>query len=243
MSIVRTDFGYKEFSENGSTLNREDGVLYGATIGIKDIQIREWYMHVEMKDISGRVKYAGQTQIGQPHDTNTDERVTKAGFYLARKYTPWGLDTQLSAGFSRWRWNREILPRNGVAGLSEIYYWWEFEAGIGANLPISTSSGISTKISYLRIIDPWMEVDLSRLSLGTLSLPIGEDNGYHFELAWATTLREIWQFEVNAQYKQWRFDRGETVFVSNGNMIMGLAEPESLSKYLSINFVFTRLFD
>ena len=72
-------FNYEEFSRSGTSLDSEKGYLPGLKINLSQLHNGNKYStYASVYD--GTADYIGGTQSGQPHKTQTEQRLTQFGF-------------------------------------------------------------------------------------------------------------------------------------------------------------------
>jgi hypothetical protein len=110
-------FNYQEFDQNGALLNIEEGVIPGVKLSYGDVGKKD-SIKFNASFYGGSVDYDGLTQLGMPHQTETNEQLARIGIsYFQHEETFYpGL---LFVGLHYWYWDRDIQTRNGVQGLHE----------------------------------------------------------------------------------------------------------------------------
>jgi len=230
------NFGYEEFSTTGRSLNRETGFLPG-------VKLRYYYKMDNLLILpllslyEGRVDYIGSTQSGQPHTTQTIESITSYGLDILINQSTRHLKTLI--GFRNWRWDRDILTRNGILGLHELYSWTELIMGVRVTTDNIDSSFYAGNFSLIYIINPKMKVFLPNSSE---TLTLGEKPGVRlsFGKKWIFTKTDL---DLTLYVEYWEFGRSNSVFTNDffGNSAL-ITEPDSKSLHRGIELTYSSYF-
>ena len=225
-------FNYQEFDQNDVLLDKEQGVLPGIKLSYADATERDT-LKFNASLYGGRVDYDGQTQSGIPHQTETDEQLIKLGIsYFQHRVIHYpGL---FFAGLHYWYWDRDILTRNGVQGLHELYSWYETELG----LKFISESSYWLELSAMYNFKPKMELFLPS---GDVAFKLKSKPGYRIRAGktWANNASMTTTISLFTEY--WEFGHSEPVFIADfyGSPAT-LFEPDSetLNSGLEFSFIY-----
>ncbi|HIB76374.1 MAG TPA: hypothetical protein EYO58_01895 [Flavobacteriales bacterium] len=117
------NLAYREFADNGELLDREDGLLSGVVLGVTYASSK-WEVSSHLSVDIGEVNYRGETNLGDKHRTDTDERFIELGVMVRRSTLASQMKFHPYAGLSYQRWSRKIKSTPSVLGLNEEYAWW-----------------------------------------------------------------------------------------------------------------------
>jgi len=215
-------FDYTEYSTSNRALDREVGWIPGIQfVGSTNITA---YLRIEfnISAYQGVVDYTGRTNQGIAHQTRTDETLSHQGVRLISSLTP-RADLFLCAQSREWQ--RDIRDNKGVFGPFEKYTWHELSAGTEAVLSKNTEQQWRVEIGVLKIINPELFVDLSRVNAGTAHLSLGEEFGGRVKLTWIYILSNPWTMNVNMYVERWNFGSSDLQRTNNGATLV--SEPRS----------------
>jgi len=225
-------FNYQEFDQNNVLLDKETGAIPGIKLSYADITKRD-SLKFNVSLYGGTVDYDGHTQLGAPHQTETDETLIKLGIsYFQHDVIHYpGL---FFAGLHYWYWDRDILSRNGVQGLHELYTWYEAELGLkyisAANYWLELSAMYNFK-PEMTLILPSDDAEFTLKSRPGFRIRAGK--------TWAGEQNMTTAISVFAEY--WEFGRSDVVFVADfyGSPAL-LIEPDSetLNSGLEFSFIY-----
>lgn len=223
---------YQEFDTNGKSLDRETGFIPG-------IKLQATYQHHTLWTTYayGNIDYDGQLQSGIPHTADTNYILSSGGYEYAHEMVRYP-NTQLLAGFSTYRWQRHILPGNGVPGLNEVYLWQQIHAGLrykpGSifNLPLEAS------FSVIRTLNGTVDVNLESLGYGSPRLDLGDEYGFQAGIKYHRDISRQTGFNVSVESSRWEFGRSQTKSYSSGINNITIAEPRSVSWHTRIGIEF-----
>lgn len=169
-------FGYAEHGDPGPALDREAG-LVPAVSGELELRGSRLFGRAAARLAQGHVTYDGRTQSlgdpaldGLPIRSKTDVTFV-SGRLEGGAFVDAGRRLGLFAGAGARRWTRDIrdaalLARDGtpvtVAGLSEIYSWYELEAGVRWTFLSRPRTSWDLEVRGVRTIGPEISVDLAR---------------------------------------------------------------------------------
>ena len=218
IAVSVLNFGYKEFDDNGTLLDREDGLIPGAVLSLSHTSNR-WVFAGDISYHGGEVVYDGQTNTPTPVPikTRTAQNIAdlalRSEYWLYPRYAHY-----LGAGYHHW--DRDILPgtdANGgaVGGLFESYAWGTFFIGAKAVVYESRSANWLLDARLLKIIKPTMTVRLNSYDSATLSL--GERPGFRVALPWRYTVKKSTSLNVEPYAETFELGRSATTrLTANG---------------------------
>lgn len=213
-------FGYEEFDENGSLLDRDEGYIQGFTLGLNQTFDR-WVFAADFSYHGGGAIYTGKTQTGIPASTRTMEYITD--FALRTEY--WAeSDYAFYAGAGQHHWDRDILAgkdANGmpVSGMRECYSWWT--SFIGAKAVMYETSSVSwiADASLRHIHNPTVNVTYGQYD--NLSMALGKQLGLRLSLPWRFSFNRHTRFNMEPYAENFEFGRSEnTPLTQNGNPVI-----------------------
>jgi len=226
------NFGYKEFSESGKLLDREDGNIPGAMLRFSHPR-KPFLFAGEVSYYGGDVVYDGQTNTGIPITTRTGERIVdtavRAEYWEA---TPAGFNYALYAGAGYRRWERDIRPTRTaagapVSGLFEIYQWWFGLLGAKLTLSESPQARWLLDARVVRPVNPSITVD-SPGQYDSVRLGLGERWGWRLALPWRYGMSQAAGLTVEPFVESFEIGRSATVTaIKNGTPVGTVTEPRS----------------
>ncbi len=223
-------FSYEEFKEDGDQLNKEDGWIPGLKGEIKHA-FGYWRASGLFSYFAGNANYDGQTQGGEPFETDTDEKLLRAGLRLERNiHTNIFPEFAIYSGFSYCRWQRDIKGSDGVNGLFETYKWWETALGLVIPIESAPNREWHFEISFFYTVDPSLEVELPGFEDPTLDL--GERFGLRFRAQHTWWTRTGIGYTLGVFAEGWNFGRSEDEpLLQNGVVVGTVHEPRSESRH------------
>jgi len=226
------NFGYKEFSESGKLLDREDGNIPGAMLRFSHPR-KPFLFAGEVSYYGGDVVYDGQTNTGIPITTRTGERIVdtavRAEYWEA---TPAGFNYALYAGAGYRRWERDIRPTHTaagvpVSGLFETYQWWFGLLGAKFTLFESPQARWLWDARVVRPVNPSITVD-SPGQYDRVRLGLGERWGWRLALPWRYSMSQAAGLTVEPFVESFEIGRSATVTaIKNGTPVGTVTEPRS----------------
>ncbi|VAW64312.1 hypothetical protein MNBD_GAMMA09-1386 [hydrothermal vent metagenome] len=231
-------FNYEEFSQSGTSLDSEKGYLPGIKIIFSQLHNGNKYSaHASV--YSGTVDYSGGTQSGQPHTTKTEQQLTQFGFEFISKQIEL-IPVQLNIGIKRWEWDRNILDRNNVQGLHEIYNWDEISIGLNFETKQYNNAFYWGNINALYTLSPVIEI---LLDTSTAKLTMGEKPGFRLRAGKTWILNNQNRYSLSIISEYWQFGRSNSVFIADffGNPAF-ITEPDSTSFHTRLEFSYTAYF-
>lgn len=231
-------FNYKEFNQADQLLDKEEGTLPGVKINFSQKQdLTTLQTHFAV--YSGTVDYIGQTQSGTPHRTDTDTSLVNLGLELLLEDVSI-LRSHLFFGFQYWRWDRDILTRNNVQGLHEIYHWYELEMGLRFNSEIVEQSWYWLDLSGLYVTNANMKI---RLPSSRLTLDLGSSPGARLRAGKSWSSNENLRLSLAFFAEYWEFGRSNTLFTDDFyGQAAYITEPRSESFHSGLEFSFSTRF-
>ncbi|MDH5485333.1 MAG: hypothetical protein OEY43_08885 [Gammaproteobacteria bacterium] len=229
-------FNYSEYSTSDKLLDKETGFLPGIKLAI-DYAHNKHRLNLNFALYDATIDYDGQTQSGQPHTTNTKTRIIKWGmdfFPNQADYIP----GQFFLGINNWQWDRDILTRDNILGLHEVYYWAELHLGIRFESEKINEKIFWTELSVLYISNPKMAIYLSN---SKESLYMDDEPGFRVRVGTKKHITANLDLGVSVHTEYWAFGRSDTIFVSDFfGSPAGLTEPrsESLHSGIEINLYY-----
>jgi len=217
-------FDYTEYSTTDQILNNETGWLPGLQARLAHALTSNWSVEINTSYYLGSVDYDGQTQAGAPHTTDTDTRLFRLGARLDRLVYK---DIRLFASVQSQQWQRDINDNNDVSGIDETYEWLEYSVGLNTYFTITEKDKIKLEASYLLTRDATVYVDLSRVSLGTTTLDLGDGTGARLDLDWRHQYNNDINFGIGLSFEGWEFGRSNTRQTDNSSTIIFVTEPRS----------------
>lgn len=224
-------FDYTEFSTTNIVLNRETGWLPGLESKLGYRLSADWFLAAHAAYYDGTVDYAGQTQSGASHNTDTKTRLLRMGARIEKLFHE---KSHIFISAQSHRWLRNILNNNDVSGITETYRWMEYSIGLNTDLPINDKNTLALEAGFLVTRNANIDVDLSRIDAGSATLDIGNGTGARVSLAWNR------QYEVNIRYaagiffEAWEFGRSNTKQTSGGSSSVFITEPGSETRNTGI---------
>ncbi len=226
------NFGYKEFSENGKLLDREDANIPGTMLRFSHPR-KPFLFAGEVSYYGGDVVYDGQTNTGIPITTRTGERIVdtavRAEYWEA---TPAGFNYALYAGAGYRRWERDIRPTHTaagvpVSGLFETYQWWFGLLGAKFTLFESPQARWLWDARVVRPVNPSITVD-SPGQYDSVRLGLGERWGWRLALPWRYGMSQAAGLTVEPFVESFEIGRSATVTaIKNGTPVGTVTEPRS----------------
>jgi hypothetical protein len=235
VSASLLNFHYEEFDQSGESFNKETGIIPGLSIATSKT-LNRFTNTISVEAYNGQVDYEGQTQVGAPHTTNTDETLYRLFYKLS-----WSPEENRFSLYGRvaWQqWNRDILSSNNVSGLFEKYRWWAYEAGISATLFKSEAAKWQFELGASKISNGTIEVDLQRLGYGEPVLNLGDGHGISADLKYQHQITNRDDIGLNIEHRYWTFGRSNSKTLSNNIDTITITEPRSVTHHtiVSVNY-------
>ena len=185
-------FDYAETDASGNIIDQETGFLPGITVAAQQ-PYRAIDNVFEFSVYGGEVDYDGQTNLGQPHQTTTEESIYRLLYKLS-----WSPEDSGGAFYGKayWQqWDRDIQDNQGVSGLFERYQWWTVEAGVQVPLIKDEKRNLLLELGMMTTFNGTITVDLTDVDP---RLDLGNGIGFSGELKYAfmQTANRGFQFDV-----------------------------------------------
>jgi hypothetical protein len=234
-------FGYREFSEQGRELNREDGILPGVRLSARSSRDRV-FVRLDASLHDGTVDYDGETQTGAPVETDTGTRLfsfsAEAGRWVGARPGRWGAYLRVA----RRLWERDIQSTGSVQGLYEEYRWSEVGAGLRHVWPASEQGRWTHELSAMAfaVVDGDIFVELSGVegrNWDDTSLELGDESGYRLRYTASRELASGRLLRIEPYYAYWEFGRSNTrTITANGSATsLTVTEPRSESRRIGVS--------
>ena len=229
------DFDYEEFHDNGSTANREEGLIPGITAGVSVTQGR-WFASTGISAWSGDVDYHG------PVKTKTAEEIIDWNVLAGREiYRKGRGEIGLFAGFGYHYWERDIQSTTTVAGLFETYDWWYGILGVRGEYHFNPSTQFRADVYLTRTVNPEVEVKFER-KYDDVKLDLGEETGSRVILTLDHRVGDTMRVWISPWYEFWELGRSSTRdLTSNGMVTATVFEPRSETENFGVNIGVTWL--
>lgn len=160
LNLTAQQYHYRESSESGEFLDKETGTVPGIQLTVQSSLPNDFAAFAMVDYADGQLDYDGHTSTGARHTTNSDfqqwhiQAGVSHSFYVGIHSMDWGLT------LGHHSWQRDILPSNGVLGLSEKYQW--FHAGVFVSAPLwqHNQHSFEARVQGFRLFEPTIQVDL-----------------------------------------------------------------------------------
>jgi hypothetical protein len=232
-------FDYREYSDQGKLLDRENGFLPGLLLGIGRSK-GPWQIAGQLSYHAGGVAYTGQTNGGEPITTTTQQQIIDAELRAGYQFQQvQNIQPALYFGAANHSWRRNIQPTytsSGmpVRGLMETYRWWQaFFGAILSTYKISSFDwALDTRLT--RIIAPKIEVDYFGL-YDTPQLDLGERWGFRLALPMSYSMRYSTTILLEPYLEKYALGRSSSTPLTNQGIIQGTVfEPRSTSSIYGV---------
>jgi hypothetical protein len=229
------DFDYEEFHDDGSTANREEGLIPGITAGVSVTQGR-WFASTGISVWSGDVDYHG------PVETKTSEEIIDWNVLAGREiYRKGRGDLGLFAGFGYRNWERDIQSTSAATGLFETYNWWYGMLGVRGEYHFNPSTQLSADVYLTRTVNPEIEVEFEA-NYDDVKLALGEETGSRVRLTLDHRLGDTMRVWISPWYEFWELGRSSTRNLTSNGMVTGTVfEPRSETENFGVNIGVTWL--
>ncbi len=234
-------FYYTEYSDAGTTLDRELGGIPGLSFRFGQ-RLTDWEWESSASYHYGRVAYTGQTQAGVPYNTQTDEGVGDVALRLGRWFGE-RYPIMPYAGLGYRRWDRNIQP-GAAGGLFESYRWGYAWLGAKVIAYQRDTSNLVVDIGWIKPIDPAIYVDFRGAYNIAPSLNLASQDGLRLMLTSHTALPGNITLILEPYFEYWQLGRSPNVTyrdsVTNRNITV--YEPASKTKNLGVNLRLGKMF-
>jgi len=212
----RLHFGYEEFDDYGSLLDRDEGFIRGYKIGLNHTSDR-WVFAGAFSHHRGDAVYTGQTQTGTPASTGTIEYITDV--VLLTEHWPQS-DYAIYVGAGHHHWDRDILAgkdANGksVSGMRECYSWWTNFVGVKSVMYEASSVTWIVDASLRHIHNPTINVTYGQYD--TVTMALGEQLGIRLSFPWRYSVNGYSSLNMEPYAESFAFGRSDdTPLTQNG---------------------------
>ncbi|MBI5889844.1 MAG: hypothetical protein HZB47_04105 [Nitrosomonadales bacterium] len=235
IGVSAMQFKYEEFNDAGGTLDKEQGGIPGLSLKL-GLRRASWELEGIASYHRGQVPYTGQTNLGVPYNTRTDETINDVSIRLGHWFGE-GLPFMPFAGIGYRRWDRNILP-NTLGGLFESYRWDYLWAGSKFRVLQRNSTQMMLDIGLLKPLHPEMHVDLrSVYNVEPVVEPVSK-TGLRVMLTTDFSISEGTALTLEPYFEYWELGRSPTVFAGS----VSVYEPASKTHNFGLNlrFAWTR---
>jgi hypothetical protein len=214
-------------------LDRETGWLPGIEARLNHSITPDWIIKVHGSYYQGIVDYVGQTQNGVPHTTDSGANLLRFGGQIERTIVK---KTNLFIGVQSHQWDRDIKDNNNVSGIDETYQWIEYSIGLNAEMFISQKDVLNMEAGFLITRNATIDVDLSRVDLGSTTLDIGDGTGARLNLSWKRISENNIHYGLSVFFEGWNFGRSNTKQTQGGSSNVFVTEPRSETRNIGLQF-------
>lgn len=226
-------FKYVEYSNSGQQLDKETGVLPGVVFAARVKGQGGINMQGGISFYDGRVSYDGRTQLGAPHQTKTDETLTRMHLVLGRTVANQYYPFEFFLRLEHVTWDRDIQSTNSVSGLYEQYRWYEVGAGIRQWLFTHHNDDVYLTFDVFRVNNPAMTVDLTFNGYGVHNLYLGNKSGVRAALDWQVSSNTQLNYSIAAFYEQFGFGASDSLSVGGAGGAV-IREPRSETRQVGV---------
>jgi hypothetical protein len=227
------DFNYKEFADDGTLLDRENGLIPGVVAGFLRTE-KEWGVAGDFSYHDGAVDYTGQTNSGIPITTRSDARIADLSMRVEHRQigkadVEYG---RLYGGLGLHSWERNVRSTQTaggayVSGVFEIYQWWYGFIGFKTDMVAKPSWSWALDARLTRTFDPRVHVDFLGLYDNT-SLDLGPRFGARLSLPWRYALDRVSALSIEPYFERWDLGRSNDMTLTRGGVAVGgIFEPRS----------------
>ncbi|WP_111641413.1 hypothetical protein [Marinimicrobium alkaliphilum] len=209
LSPMLSHYRHRETTDDGRTLNRERGMLYGVALSTRYPLGPQWYGRAHGQWMGGRIDYTGVTQANRPLSTHTEYDDRRLG--LALEHCLGQCRTRLSAGVEHTRRERDIRPTSDSLRLFETFTGWDWH--LGASQRLLAPLTVNARAVYSR--SATVRPDLSVIGYGTPTVPLPSSWGADLGLDWSLISRNGLDGKVFIQYEWRESPSSDAVQVSN----------------------------
>jgi hypothetical protein len=223
---------YQEFELDGSSLNHETGFIPGIRLSAAHKHHALW----TSLDY-GDVNYDGQLQSGVPHTTDTSYILVSGGYEYAYTLDQYQAINFL-AGVSSHRWQRHILPNNGIQGANAVYEWQQLHAGIRYRPESLFNLPLEFGLSFTKTLNGTVDINLNNIGFGSPQLVLGDEYGFQTGIRYYREISRQLSVGILLESSRWEFGRSQSKSFSNGINNITIAEPRSVSWHTSLGVEF-----
>lgn len=205
-------FKYDEFDDAGSILDTEQGFIPGLSLRFAQRILAgggDWEWEGRASYHYGRVGYEGQTNLGDPYSTLTDEEVGDLALRMGRWFDE-PRTLMLYAGLGYRRWDRDILPAS-LGGLFESYRWKYVWLGTKITAYQQGASNLTLDIGWIKPVDPVLHVDFRGAYSVSPRLNPGSRDGLRLMLTSRSALPENATLILEPYFEYWKLGRSPSL--------------------------------
>lgn len=205
------------------------------------MQLNHSYSNIEIginaERYASLVNYDGHTQAGDPHTTQTDTIIAELGLTARLHLVP--QRHLLTVGYSADRWQRDILPNNGVLGLYELYQWSTSKVGYEYRQQ-SGPHHFQLGIERLWQSNSRMQIDFIGISPSTI--PLKNASGWQGHLHYFFEVNPKLRLSTQFQLQSWSSDKSDRVTIDSQFGPISIHEPRSETLNRNINLSMSYIF-
>ena len=226
-------FHYKEFSNSGILLDREDGNIPGVSAEIARDQ--EAYSGILNIGFAGsRVAYDGRTQGGRPLVTRTKEQMLDASAILSwpGKDNAWNPRLLTGVGFRKWA--RDIQATSASNRLYERYQWFYWIVGFNFNMWQYKQWSVGFDWRLLRPINPSIYVEYPGYDSEMLALGAEDSIRVSVPISYQLNSKEL--ILIESYYQTWNLapSSSKRLYSGGSPTSLSISEPESKTEVYGI---------
>ena len=222
LGFTALNFDYEEFDDLGISLDREDGVLPGISLGL-GAESGSWFAE------AGFIWHSGSVDYYSPSVTSkTDEDILDIGLSTGVWiFNSESLRAGFLAGVGSREWQRNIRSTATASGLDETYRWGYGTLGLRWQQAIGEKTKIVADIQLTRTINPEIDVHF-KSGFDDIELDLGEANGHRFYITLLKQLGDKASLMIYPWYEYWELGRSaDTTLFANGIPSGTVFEPRS----------------
>lgn len=228
-------FDYREFKDDGSQFNRENGVLPGILLGLT-YSGNDWRVAGNLSHHQDNVGYEGQTQVGTSIRTSTNESLTDLAIEFSKQVSvSESQNFNLCGGIGYRLWKRDIQSTVSATGLFETYRWPYTYVGLQYPLWQETTWGnltIDARLSHT--YRPAIDIDFKGL-YDSSQLDLGSKRGFRVALPFSIPQTDGYQLNIVPFWEAWEFGHSSSKNLAQNGIVVGtVKEPRSETKVYGI---------
>lgn len=240
IGISALRFDYRESDDAGRVLDKELGTIPGLSVKVGQ-RFPAWEWESAGSYHRGQVPYNGQTDLGSPYSTRTDEYIGDISLRLGRWFDG-RYPTMPYAGIGYRRWDRDILP-GSLNGLFESYRWSYLWLGLKQSLaPQQSSSQLFLDAGLLKPINPEIHIDFKGTYPVSPTVYPQSNLGLRLMLTSSIALSKDMRMTMEPYYEYWKLGRSPSVSTPVSTGILTVHEPASRTSNFGLNLRFGWLF-
>lgn len=228
-------FDYREYRDNGSLLDRENGYLPGVSFSLARA-VGGWEAMGRVSHHGDTIDYSGETEAGVPVQTSTSEKLTDISLQLGKDEAfGEGTPAKLYGGIGHRQWRRDIHSTATVRGLLENYRWSYVFLGALASLAQKDSFILALDMRLTRTVNPTIHVDFGGV-YDSAMLSLKEKSGFRISLPATLPQANGLQLRIEPFWEEWHFGRSNTESITRNGVSVGTVfEPRSESRAYGVN--------